>query len=530
MSPPTTALTYLDIEVAIDSTADGHYRVRVLRSPAGEAQSTLQFPWSLSQIPTWLSQLQTLVLSPPLFKREQQLQQWGETLFTSLLNGDVAHRFTASKAIAQANGQGLRLQLRCEPAELLAIPWELLYDPQAAEFLCLSRRTPLVRYLPVPQPNQPLQIAPPLRILALSASPAGLPELSIAQEQRALSAALTALQQQGLVELVWLPGQRWRDLQQALQAGPWHIFHYSGHAMYDHEQQAGKLLLADDLGEPHELRAYELARLLEAQPSLRLVVLNACEGARGDEQQAFSSLAASLVRRGLPAVLAMQYAILDEAAAEFSHSFYSALAAGLPVDAATGEARKALSLRRAYAPEWLTPVLYLRADGQLWQRAESASPAPITTESRTQPGPSVNANVQIGGTVSGSHIIIGNNNRMTVTSTPPAAPIDPADALWVEQQIGQLRFALRSLRAELDPGHLTGGEFQLTLLQTELSKDADGSAPNAAAIIAVGDWLLANVPALREPLGRFFRAPATKRALARSGARGQSWAQQTFRG
>lgn len=527
MSPPTTALTYLNIEVAIDSTAPGQYRVRVLRSPAGEAQSTLQLPWSLSQIPTWLSQLQTLVLSPPQFKREQQLQQWGETLFAALLNGEVAARFTASKAIAQANGQGLRLQLRCEPAELLAIPWELLYDPQAAEFLCLSRRTPLVRYLPVPQPNQPLQIAPPLRILALSASPAGLPALDIAQEQRALSAALTALQQQGLVELVWLPGQRWRDLQQALQAGPWHIFHYSGHAIYDHEQQAGKLLLADDLGEPHELRAHELARLLEAQPSLRLVVLNACEGARGDEQQAFSSLAASLVRRGLPAVLAMQYAILDEAAAEFSHSFYSALAAGLPVDAATGEARKALSLRRAYAPEWLTPVLYLRADGQLWQ-TEAAPSTP--SEPRTQPGPSVNANVQIGGTVSGSHIIIGNNNRTTVTSTPPAAPIEPADALWIEQQIGQLRFALRSLRAELAPAQRTEGELQLTLLQTELCKRADEPAPNAAAISAVGDWLLANLPALREPLGRFFRAPATKRALTRAGPRGQSWLQQTFRG
>ncbi len=522
MSSSTTTLTYLNLELAIDAAANGQYRVRVLRSPAGEAEVPLQFPWPLNHLPTWLSQVQTLVLSPPQFKREQQLQQWGEALFAALFNGEVAARLTASKAVARASNQGLRIQLRCEPPELLAVPWELLYDPQAAEFLCLSHWTPLVRYLPVPHPTQPLQITPPLRILAFSASPAGLPELDLAQEERTLRATLAPLQQQGLVELVWLQGQQWRDLQQALHSGPWHVIHYSGHALYDPAQQAGKLLLADEIGEPYELRAHELARLLEAQPSVRLVVLNACEGARGDEQQAFSSLAAALVRRGLPAVLAMQYAILDEAAKEFSRSFYTALAAGLPVDAATGEARKALSLRRAYAPEWLTPVLYLRGDGQLWQtEATAAQPVPAAE-------PRNNATVQIGGSVSGSNIVIGNNHP-NMTTTPPATPTDSADGVWIEQQIGHLRFALRSLRAELNPAHLTVGELQLTLLQRELSRRADEPAPNLAAIRAIGDWLLTNVPALREPLARFFRSPAAKRALNRAGPHGETWLQQAFR-
>ena len=45
--------------------------------------------------------------------------------------------------------------------------------------------------------------------------------------------------------------------------------------------------------------------------------LQAAARARGDEADVFSSTAAALVRRGTPAVVAMQYEITDEAAIEF---------------------------------------------------------------------------------------------------------------------------------------------------------------------------------------------------------------------
>ena len=96
-------------------------------------------------------------------------------------------------------------------------------------------------------------------------------------------------------------------------------------------------------------------------------MLNACEGAKGSEQSRFSSTAAALVSRGLPAVLAMQYALSDRAAIEFTASFYGALAANLPIDAATSEARKAINLALADSSEWGTPVLFMRTpDGVLW--------------------------------------------------------------------------------------------------------------------------------------------------------------------
>jgi uncharacterized membrane protein len=113
--------------------------------------------------------------------------------------------------------------------------------------------------------------------------------------------------------------------------------------------------------------------------ALRLVVLNSCEGAKGGELDIYSSTAAILVRRGIAAVLAMQYAITDRAAIEFSRAFYEALADGQPIDAAVASARIAVNIEINNSLEWGTPVLFMRSpDGVLFEleAPEQAPPAP----------------------------------------------------------------------------------------------------------------------------------------------------------
>jgi CHAT domain-containing protein len=119
------------------------------------------------------------------------------------------------------------------------------------------------------------------------------------------------------------------------------------------------------VGRKHLLGASDLALLVDDHYFLRLVFLNSCEGARGSPRDAFSSTAATLVRSGIPAVVAMQYEITDRAAIEFSRSFYDAVADRLPIDAAVAEARTAVKMGSAL--EWGTPVLYLRSgDGLIF--------------------------------------------------------------------------------------------------------------------------------------------------------------------
>ena len=241
-------------------------------------------------------------------------------------------------------GKGLRLKLRLQTPQLAALPWEFLYDHRRGEYLCLSRNTPTIRYLELPEPIPKLKVEPPLRILGMIASPEDLPRLDVEREKQRIETAVQGLKEKGFLHLTWLPGQTWQDLQQAMWGGPWHIFHFIGHGGFDRANDEGLLALADDQGEKDLLSATQVASLLADHQSLRLVLLNSCEGAKGSDLDIYSSTAAILVRRGIAAVLAMQYEITDLAAVKFSEVFYKALAYGLPIDAAVASARVAVNI------------------------------------------------------------------------------------------------------------------------------------------------------------------------------------------
>jgi tetratricopeptide (TPR) repeat protein len=366
-------LEYLDFEIEIGPGQGREYPLEVVRSPAGEARETLRFPYDSLALDNRLQSLEIALLRSGgqrrrlLSPEEQTVQDFGRALFDALLTGDVRSRYDLSRREAAAGGKGLRLKLRVTPPELAALPWEFLYDARQGEFVALSLNTPIVRYPIVSSPIQPLRVTPPLRVLAMIANPRNLQPLDVERERQRIEASVGRLREHGLIELRWLEGETWRDLQRAMRSGPWHIFHFVGHGGFDREADEGLIALSGDDGRAQYLTATSLGRLLADHSPLRLVLLNACEGARGSQRDIFSSTASILVRRGIPAVLAMQYEITDDAAIEFSRTFYEAVADGLPLDAAVSEARKAISLAIANTFEWGTPVLFLRSpDGRIF--------------------------------------------------------------------------------------------------------------------------------------------------------------------
>lgn len=355
--------SYLDFEIDIDApNADGIAEVQILRAPGGEASGAIDLHVLSPETRAWGSSA---------LPSGSKAQAVGAELFGALFAGDILSRYDVSKQLATSAGAGLRIRLRLAQ-EVRQLPWELLYDSRSDDYLALSRSTPLVRYLPSGAPVASLVVEPPLRILAMSASPSDLPPVDAATERRTLAASLERLSTQKGVEVVWLDGERFADLQHALQEGPWHIVHYVGHARLHPETSIGEAILVDDDGLSAPVDAATLAGLLEDHATLRLVVLNACEGARADESRPFGSLAAALALRGIPAVLAMQQEISTGAAQHFTRAFYGALAARLPVDAALAEARKAMQQSAPATAEWATPALFLRApDALLFAPAET---------------------------------------------------------------------------------------------------------------------------------------------------------------
>jgi hypothetical protein len=152
------------------------------------------------------------------------------------------------------------------------------------------------------------------------------------------------------------------------------VLHFIGHGDYDLSSDQGVIALVGDDGGPHLVEADRLADLLnQASPTPRLVVLNSCKSGRSGASDLFSSTAATLVKRGIDAVAAMQFTVSDTGAAKFARGFYSALANGRGIGDAVGAGR--VGLRGTPGSlEWVTPVLYVRDDTATLFRMTSPSP------------------------------------------------------------------------------------------------------------------------------------------------------------
>jgi CHAT domain-containing protein len=84
------------------------------------------------------------------------------------------------------------------------------------------------------------------------------------------------------------------------------------------EGEGGSLLFTDGSGRGVPVTAEDLGVVLHDHRSLRLAVLNTCSAGRTDASDPFAGIADTLVRRGIPAVVAMQFAVTDRAAVEFA--------------------------------------------------------------------------------------------------------------------------------------------------------------------------------------------------------------------
>ncbi len=384
-------IDYLDFDLLLERVGPG-YRARVLHCPGIPAACDFSLPFSDLELENFLLKIgYTRGNMRRLESRNVELaKDFGRRLFEAAFDDEVRGCLRQSLDIAGQQGAGLRLRLHLTSApELADLPWEFLYDPSLSRFFVLSDKTPLVRYLDLPERIRPLAVQPPIRVLAMISTPSGYPPLDVNREWTKLEEAVADLRDQGLVIIERLDQATLAALQHRLRRGEFHIFHFVGHGAFDERTQDGVLLLEDEAKDGRPVSGQELGTLLHDHTSLRLAILNACEGGRASRTDPFAGTAQSLVQQGISAVIAMQFEVTDETAILFSHEFYAAVADGYPVDTALAEARKAI-----YAHgddlEWATPVLYMRApDGRIFDVAAASRPArPVPPPDRPVPTPS----------------------------------------------------------------------------------------------------------------------------------------------
>ena len=465
-------MNYKDFDLLLERAPKG-FRAQVLTSPAGQASVEFQLPFSDVELENCLLKLgrTTRVVRRIESNEMTTAKSFGGALFNAVFAGDVRACLRSAADEAKRENTGIRIRLRLADPELADLPWEFLYNPAVNRFLALSVQTPLVRYMDLPEAIQPIAVTPPIRVLVMIASPSDYPTLDVEAEWKRLNESLEDLIAAGTIAIERLDDATLGALQRRLRRSQYHIFHFIGHGEFDPKLQEGVLLLERENQRGHRVGSQYLGMLLHDHESLRVAILNACEGARSSRQDPFAGSAQSLVQQGIPAVIAMQFEIADDVASTFAHEFYGALADGYPIDAAVTEARKAI-FAGGREIEWATPVLYLRApDGRIFDVAAAVTGKPPVSRPEPAAGtvaPAIAATTRQGAADAttpreraaallrgaGRLLALGKYEE-ALEQLAQARPLDPDSAM-----LGQLTTTAEEQRAVADTRAQRGAAFR----------------------------------------------------------------------
>ncbi|MBD2472416.1 GUN4 domain-containing protein [Nostoc sp. FACHB-145] len=332
---------------------------------------------------------QSLSLLEKYTKREQ-FTYLGKKLFKALLE-PVAVSFAGqvwTRYIIESELTNLRIRIVFEEvneptklaSQIINLPWEFLCYPDDNDTFLGTHSRVALSYSYQNWLNNPLDgyavRESPLRVLFVHGHPKKLP-VGFADR---VPKILTELAE--TVKVKELKNPTPDELSEALKEKP-HVLHFLGHG------KPGALALGDQPDEePSWLEDRSLSDFLRAG-GVKLVVLQACEGASPSEELAFTGTAAHLVKTHIPAVIAFRYPISQSLAWNFVKTLYAKLADGEPVDVAVQAGREKLSIgNQSYTSrDFGAPVLWMRLrDGLLFaagdktpeRREEKKEDKPLT--------------------------------------------------------------------------------------------------------------------------------------------------------
>lgn len=379
-------IKYLDFEIVVTKSAGDDYLVRA-KSGKGKAEHRFANPFNEDKRKVVRSTLIAAALRSSgkakvrsgAAPEVREMKTFGALLFQEAVSGPVRDFYQKCQAQADREHAGMRVRLTLDNS-VDDLPWEFLC--QQDDFMALNPRSPIVRYIEGAASCSLVKVEYPLRVLVVIAKPSDEVPLDTDAEKQSITAALKPLTDQAIVHLTFIEGNNtWKKLMNALLPNRTHILHFIGHGTFDETNGEGVLIMADKDGKTELVDSERLRVLVLGRSRLALIVLNSCLGTAGGDAQPFSSVAAGLIKSGIPAVIAMQFEISDEAAREISETFYTSLTLNLPVDAALTEARRRIFLSNRNSLEWATPILYMQVpDGQLFEfkgaRPDSVSQPP----------------------------------------------------------------------------------------------------------------------------------------------------------
>ncbi len=310
--------------------------------------------------------------------RYKDMARYGQKLYTDLFGDKGELRNHVRKSPHLKGGVQYVLKLYNTASELWNIPWEYLHDGE--RFLAVDSQTAIVRTTPdivLDRAAQQLAETPyPLRVLLFISDPKDVNPLNIDYEVQTIRSALQPAIDAHQVELDIVEEGSLANLDLNLSYEPYHVLFYTGHGAMT--PQGGVLVIEDDQGDVELANLNKISEVLRKAGGLRLVVLSACQSGQIDETKAASGIATGLLQV-VPAVVAMQFSILETSARVFAQTFFEHVGQGATLEVAMQRARHAMNQASPALADWGVPALYVHTLGMRLidpQRPkESPSPA-----------------------------------------------------------------------------------------------------------------------------------------------------------
>lgn len=344
---------------------DGWYDVTATStfSPGEEASGRFKIPFPEEYITETLNQLFTSVkhsrdepvtvmrgtnsLSGDIVDTDQiPIELFGQQLYTALFNREVEELYV--DAVDRATAQ-FPISIIAGAPEVARLPWEFIHDGK--RFLCTDVGS-VYRVIPdAPASAQSLTTTEPaLRLLLVPTNIPGTDALDVEQEEENIRSTLKNTS----IEIFKPTSQRIEDFMSMLLECKPHIIHFVGHGEND------SILFKNRKGEKIHVGEVLGQMLLNTDVIPKVVILNACFTATASPKKHSLGLAAQLVQKRVPMVVAMQFAISDDAALAFSRGFYEYIRFANPIQRATAWGRLAIKagIKDRLQVEWATPVVY----------------------------------------------------------------------------------------------------------------------------------------------------------------------------
>ena len=375
-----------EFHISITPLGEDEYFVRTEKVPVGGLVAEEIVEWPVEQ---WLAQARHLLGDPftnilevksnsqivipdQIVARSGEvvspsLVELGQEMYQELFKDTLRDSWSCAQGIAHNRGEVLQLRLGTKDRRISSLPWEVLHVGDRP----LATGTDIVfsRYQPntcLPKSTRILTSEEPLKILMAIAAPTDKDSLQLEKEYEALQQELEKNNGETQIHLDILRQPGREQLTQALEQGKYQVFHYAGHSNWG--ISGGEISLVSNItGLTESLSGKDLAGLL-VNNGIQMAVFNSCRGAYNHlvhpaDEGVEINLAEAMVKRGIPAVLAMAERIPDDVSLILTRLFYRNLNQGYPIDLSLNRARQGLiSAYGSHQLYWGLPVVYLHPE------------------------------------------------------------------------------------------------------------------------------------------------------------------------